>query len=47
MRIGITLPDLGRAATNPKAIIQAAKHAEALGYHTLWVADRLLLSRKP
>src|SRR5919108_6553528 len=47
MRIGITLPNLGRATTNPKNIVQAAKHAEALGYHTLWVADRLLYPVNP
>jgi probable F420-dependent oxidoreductase len=47
MRIGITLPSLGRAAKNPKNIIQAAQHAEALGYRTLWVADRLLYPTDP
>ncbi len=47
MRIGITLPNLGRAATNPKNIIQAVQHAESLGYHTLWVADRLLYPISP
>lgn len=47
MRIGITLPSLGRTVTNPNHIIQTAKQAEVLGYRTLWVADRLLYPTKP
>lgn len=46
MRIGITLPSMGRAA-NPTNIIQAAQKAEKLGYDTLWVADRLLYPVNP
>ncbi len=46
MRIGITLPSMGRSA-NRKNIIKAAQRAEELGYNTLWVADRLLYPVNP
>src|SRR5574341_22372 len=46
MRIGITLPSMGRSA-NPINLIKAALEAEKLGYDTLWVADRLLYPVNP
>jgi alkanesulfonate monooxygenase SsuD/methylene tetrahydromethanopterin reductase-like flavin-dependent oxidoreductase (luciferase family) len=41
MRIGISLPQHGSAAT-PDGLIAVAKRAEALGYDSLWVGDRLM-----
>ncbi len=46
MRIGITLPSMGRSA-NPVNLIKAAREAEELGYDTVWVADRLLYPVNP
>ena len=46
MRIGVTLPHMGRLA-GPAALVRAAQHAEALGYDTAWVADRWLYPVKP
>ncbi len=46
MRIGVTLPSMGRFA-QPQNLIDAAKAAEQLGYDTLWVADRLLYPVQP
>lgn len=46
MRVGFTLPHIGPAAS-PAAIIQAAQRAEALGYHSLWVTERLLYPVAP
>ena len=46
MRIGITLPSMGRSAT-PINLIKAAREAEELGYDTVWVADRLLYPVNP
>lgn len=46
MRIGITLPSMGRSA-NPINLIKAAREAEELGYDTVWVADRLLYPVNP
>ena len=46
MRIGITLPSMGRPA-NPINLIKAAREAEELGYDTVWVADRLLYPVNP
>jgi probable F420-dependent oxidoreductase len=41
MRLGTTLLHMGRLA-GPAALVRAAQHAEALGFDTLWAADRLL-----
>ena len=41
MRIGTTLPHMGELA-RPDVVVAAAQRAEALGYDTVWVADRLL-----
>ena len=46
MRLGCTLPSLGRLA-GPESIGRTAQRAEELGYHSLWVADRLLYPVAP
>ncbi len=46
MRLGYTLPSLGRLA-GPENLVRVAQRAEALGYHSLWVADRLLYPVHP
>ena len=46
MRLGCGLPVLG-AAAGPDAITRGAQRAEALGYHSVWVADRLLYPVAP
>ena len=40
MRFGIHLPQYGRAA-GPEAITRAARQAEDLGFHDVWVSDHL------
>ena len=46
MRVGINLPQLGRATT-AALLVQAAERAEALGYDSLWVWERLLVPVTP
>ena len=46
MRLGCGLPMVGPMA-GPDALTRAAQHAEALGYHSAWVADRLLYPVAP
>ena len=46
MRLGFILPQLGPAAS-PDAIISVAQRAEALGYGSLWVTDRVLYPVQP
>ncbi len=46
MKLGITLPHFGPAASTD-AIITIARKAEALGYASLWVLDRLLWPVQP
>ncbi len=46
MRIGFNLPQVGPVAT-PEAVVKVARRAEALGYDSLWVSDRLLYPVKP
>lgn len=46
MRIGFNLPHFGPVAS-PRAIMEVAQRAEALGYDTLWACDRLLSPVKP
>jgi probable F420-dependent oxidoreductase len=41
MRLGCTLPSVGPLA-GPDAIARVARRAEEIGYHSLWVLDRLL-----
>ena len=46
MRTGFVLPQVGSAAS-PQAILQVAQRAEALGYDSVWVTERLLYPLKP
>ena len=46
MRIGFSLPQIGSVAS-PRAIVEAAQQAEALGYESLWTNDRLLYPVNP
>jgi probable F420-dependent oxidoreductase len=46
MRLGTTLPHMGEGA-RPEVVVAAAQRAEALGYDTVWVADRLLYPLQP
>lgn len=46
MQFGFVLPHIGSAA-NTRAILQAAQRAEALGFDSLWVTDRLLWPLHP
>ncbi len=46
MRIGFFLPQLGPIAS-PEALVKAAQRAEALGYDSLWVTERLLYPINP
>ena len=46
MRLSCTLPSLGKLAS-PENLVRVAQRAEALGYHSAWVADRLLYPVEP
>jgi probable F420-dependent oxidoreductase len=46
MKLGFALPNVGPVAT-PEAVSQVAQRAEALGYHSLWTIERLLVPVKP
>ena len=46
MRVGTFLPHMGPAAT-PETLLRFAQQAEALGYDSVWVAERLLYPLKP
>ena len=46
MRVGTFLPHMGEAAS-PEFLVRSAQQAEALGYDSLWVAERLLYPVKP
>ncbi len=46
MRLGCMLPTLGPLA-GPDALTRVAQRAEALDYHSVWVADRLLYPLAP
>src|SRR5262245_32189774 len=41
MRVGFSLPQIGNLA-GPAAVRTVAERAEAVGYDSLWVVDRLL-----
>jgi len=46
MRLGFALPQIGPVA-GPDALVTVAQRAEALGYDSLWVLDRLLYPVNP
>src|SRR5262245_45093442 len=46
MRLGCVLPTFGPLA-GPEAVKRVAEGAEGLGFHSLWVADRLLYPIAP
>jgi alkanesulfonate monooxygenase SsuD/methylene tetrahydromethanopterin reductase-like flavin-dependent oxidoreductase (luciferase family) len=46
LKIGITLPQLGKQATREN-LTRYAKEAEASGFDSLWVLERLLWPIKP
>ena len=46
MKLGFSLPLAGAWAT-PASQAAVARHAEALGYHSLWVFQRLLYALAP
>ncbi len=46
MRTGFVLPHMGPAAS-PHAIVHVAQQAEALGYDSVWVTERLLYPLRP
>jgi len=46
MRVGFALPQIGSIA-GPDAITSVAQHAEKLGFHSVWVLDRLLYPLNP
>ena len=46
MRIGFGLPNMGSMAT-PEAVVKAAERAEALGYDSVWVIERVLYPVNP
>ena len=42
MKFGVFLPVSGRAASR-KTLMEAAQQAEALGYDSVWSADRIII----
>ena len=46
MKAGFSLPQIGPQAT-PENLIRVAQRAEELGYHSLWVLERLLWPLNP
>lgn len=46
MRFGLALPQYG-SFTDPRAAIEVAPAAEAMGYDSLWVGDRLIVPQRP
>lgn len=46
MKIGFVLPQIGPLGS-PENLVAAAQRAEALGYDSLWVTERLLFPVKP
>lgn len=46
MDVGLSLPQAGDAVTTD-AVLEFARRAEALGFASLWVADRLLVPLQP
>jgi probable F420-dependent oxidoreductase len=46
MRLGFTLPQLG-SGIGPETVARCATRAEALGFDSLWVIERILWQRSP
>ncbi len=46
MRFGFALPQVG-SAVGPEGLVTVAKRAEDLGFHSLWVLDRILWPVNP
>src|ERR1051325_8996757 len=46
MRVGFALPQMG-PMTGPESVSAVAQRAEAIGYDSLWVLDRLLWPLQP
>ena len=46
LRLGFVLPHIGPLA-GPEAIVDVARRAEALGYDSVWVSERLLCPLQP
>jgi probable F420-dependent oxidoreductase len=46
MQIGVFVPNVGPSA-HPDALVREARHAESLGFDSIWVADRLLFPLAP
>jgi len=46
MKVGISLPQLGQQAS-PENLIRVARRAEAIGYDSAWVLERILWPIKP
>jgi len=46
VRVGISLPQLGPQAS-PESLMKVARHAEELGYDSVWVLERLLWPLAP
>jgi probable F420-dependent oxidoreductase len=46
MRFGLALPQYG-SFTDPSQAVEVARAAEAMGYDSLWVGDRLLTPEQP
>jgi probable F420-dependent oxidoreductase len=46
MRLGFNIPQLGRAASG-EAMVKVARHAEGLGFDTVWVTERVLYPINP
>ena len=44
MKVGVLLPNAGPKAS-AEHIAQVARHAEALGFHSVWTSDHVLVPR--
>jgi len=42
MDLGLFLPTMGPRGTTPNRVVAAARHAEALGFESVWVVDQLV-----